>query len=337
MKVSVLVAVYNAGPYLRKCLDSLVNQTHRDIQIICVDDASTDDSWQLLEEYAAKDERIVLLRQSENRGQAEARNRGLQVAEGEYITMLDSDDWFSPDAIESACRMAREEGNACDCVLFDLCYHDDSTGSEWGYAYRTEARHWTGEEAFRLSLDWSIHGLYMVRREIHLRHPYDTGSRLYSDDNTTRLHYLDSRSVARCEGVYFYRQHAASMTHTISPLRFLYLDANYTMKQTLVCLGVADEIISQYEHHRWLNLVGLCVFYWTNRRAFTSGQQREICQKLLHFHSTIEAWRLPASAVRKFGYWPLSSFPRLFLFQTRVYTALRRFFYRLSGKELPEA
>ena len=127
------------------------------------------------------------------------------------------------------------------------------------------------------------------------------------------------------------------MTHTISPLRFLYLDANYTMKQTLVCLGVADEIISQYEQHRWLNLVGLCVFYWTNRRAFTSGQQCEICQKLLHFHSTIEAWRLPASAVRKFGYWPLSSYPRLFLFQTRVYTALRRFFYRLSVKELPEA
>ncbi|MBQ4524579.1 MAG: glycosyltransferase family 2 protein, partial [Bacteroidaceae bacterium] len=76
MKVSVLVAVYNAEKYLPACLDSLVGQTHRDIQIICIDDASTDASWQILEEYAAKDSRIVLLQQAENRGIADTRNRG---------------------------------------------------------------------------------------------------------------------------------------------------------------------------------------------------------------------------------------------------------------------
>lgn len=337
MKVSVLVAVYNAEKYLRKCLDSLVNQTHRDLQIICIDDASTDSSWQVLEEYAGCDARICLLRMPENRGQAAARNRGLEVAEGEYITMLDSDDWFSPDAIEAACRTVQEEGGECDCVLFDLRYHDDSTGSEWGYAYRTDARRWSGDEAFRLSLDWSIHGLYMVRRDIHLSHPYDTACRLYSDDNTTRLHFFHSRRVVRCGGVYFYRQHTASMTHSVSPLRFLYLDANYSMKRTLLSLDVTDELMNPYELHRWQNLVGLCVFYWTNRHLFTPAQQRDIRRKLLFFHSTIEVWRLPASAISKFGYWPLQKVPRLFLLQTRFYTALRRFIYRLLGKVLPEA
>lgn len=337
MKVTVLVAVYNAEVYLRRCLDSLIGQTHRDLQIVCIDDASTDSSWQVLEEYADRDDRIRLLRQPENRGQAAARNLGLDVAEGEYITMLDSDDWFSPDAIEAACRTAMEEGSECDCVLFDLRYHDDATGREWGYAYRTEARRWSGDEAFRLSLDWSIHGLYMVRREIHLRHPYDTACRLYSDDNTTRLHFLHSRRVVRCEGVYFYRQHAASMTHTVSPLRFLYLDANHSMKLTLHSLGVADELRNLYETHRWHNLVGLCVFYWTNRCAFTPAQQRDIRRSLLFFHSTIETDRLFASATRKFGYWPLHNHPRLFLLQTRIYTALRRLIYRLVGRTLPEA
>ena len=114
MKVSVLVAVYNAEKYLHKCLDSLMNQTHRDLQIICIDDASTDVSWKVLEEYAAKDERIVLLQQPENQGQAEARNRGLHMADGDYVTMLDSDDWFLSDAIEKACQVAAK---GVDCVL----------------------------------------------------------------------------------------------------------------------------------------------------------------------------------------------------------------------------
>ena len=125
MKVSVLVAVYNAEKHLSVCLDSLINQTHENIQIICIDDASTDSSWTILQEYAAKDERIVLLRQSVNRGQAEARNRGLQLADGEVVTMLDSDDWFSLDALEKGCRMM-EEDLTLDCVLYDLCYHEIS-------------------------------------------------------------------------------------------------------------------------------------------------------------------------------------------------------------------
>lgn len=333
MKVSVLVAVYNAEKYLHKCLDSLMNQTHRDLQIICIDDASTDASWKVLEEYAAKDERIVLLQQPENQGQAKARNRGLHMADGDYVTMLDSDDWFSSDAIEKACQVVAK---GVDCVLFDVRYHDETTGEEWGYDYRTAASEWAGEEAFRLSLDWSIHGLYMVRRDIHVRYPYDTTCRLYSDDNTTRQHFLHSRQVARCEGVYYYRQHAASMTHAVTPLRFLYLDANYSMKQTLLAEGVADELVDQYELHRWQNVVGLHVFYWANRKFFSLEDQRDICQKLRFYHATIETKRLPASATNKFGYWPLQSFPCLFVIQIRLYSWLRRNLYHLRGKKAPE-
>ena len=335
MKVSVLVAVYNAEKHLSVCLDSLINQTHENIQIICIDDASTDSSWTILQEYAAKDERIVLLRQSVNRGQAEARNRGLQLADGEVVTMLDSDDWFSLDALEKGCRMM-EEDLTLDCVLYDLCYYDDSNGREWRYGYRVAEQEWSGLEAFRLSLDWSIHGLYMVRREIHQAYPYDTTSRLYSDDNTTRLHFMHSRKVARCEGVYYYRQHEASMTHAITPFRFLYLDANYSMKQTMLAQGVSDELLNQYEEHRWLNLVGLYVFYWSKKRYFSASEKEGIRKKLRYFHSTIEVERLPSSSIIKFGYWPLKSFPLLFELQTCLYTNIRKFFYRLQGKNVPE-
>lgn len=336
MKVSVLVAVYNTEHYLPVCLDSLLNQTHRDIQVICIDDASTDNSWMVLQEYAARDSRIVLLRQPVNQGQAKARNKGLEVADGDFVTMLDSDDWLSPDAFEQACRMA-ELHPAADSILLEVMYHDDATGREWPYAYRTPKNSFTGEEAFLLSLDWSIHGLYLIRRSIHMAYPYDDSCRLYSDDNTTRLHFLHSREVWRCGGIYYYRQHANSMTHQITPMRFEYLRANYNMMLTLQKEGVSEEIKTFYEEHRWLNVVGLYVFYWNNRAAFTAEQRKEIKKNMRFFWASVEAGRLPACLTRKFGYIPFKKYPFLFEAEVWAYAGLRRFYYNYVRKSLPDS
>ena len=100
VKVSVIVPVHNTEQYLGKCLDSLVNQTLEEIQIICVNDGSTDRSGEILKEYAQKDERIYVIEQ-ENQGQAAARNAALEIAEGEYCTFVDSDDWMDVNAFEN--------------------------------------------------------------------------------------------------------------------------------------------------------------------------------------------------------------------------------------------
>ena len=92
IKFSVLVAVYNAAPYLRACLDSILHQSVDDLQILCVDDASTDDSAQILSEYAARDERVEVIRLDQNQGQAAARNVALSRAKGEWVLMVDADD-----------------------------------------------------------------------------------------------------------------------------------------------------------------------------------------------------------------------------------------------------
>ena len=99
-KVTVLVAVYNAERFLPQCLDSLLAQTMSDFQVICIDDASTDRSLQVLNTYALRDLRIEVVRLLENRGQAHARNEGLKQAEGDIVCMLDADDWLSADALE---------------------------------------------------------------------------------------------------------------------------------------------------------------------------------------------------------------------------------------------
>jgi glycosyltransferase involved in cell wall biosynthesis len=96
------MACWNAAAYVEKALDSLLAQTHHDFQAVCVDDASADGTLDILRRYAAKDSRIEVVALSENEGQAHARNVGLAQAKGEYVCMLDSDDWLSPDALQQA-------------------------------------------------------------------------------------------------------------------------------------------------------------------------------------------------------------------------------------------
>ena len=100
-KVSVILPVYNVGKYLRQCMDSIVGQTLQEIEVICIDDGSADDSPQILQAYAKKDPRIKVVCQ-QNQGAGAARNRGLSMARGEYLSFLDSDDFFETNMLEKA-------------------------------------------------------------------------------------------------------------------------------------------------------------------------------------------------------------------------------------------
>ena len=92
-KISVIIPVYNVEEYLRECLDSIVNQTLKDIEIICVNDGSPDNSLGILNEYASQDNRFVIINQ-QNQGLSASRNNGLDVAKGDYVAFIDSDDYL---------------------------------------------------------------------------------------------------------------------------------------------------------------------------------------------------------------------------------------------------
>lgn len=100
VKISVIIPIYNSHQYLRKCLDSVCNQTFRDIEIICINDCSTDKSFLLLQEYRENDNRIKLIDLKENKGAAAARNIGIENACGEYLGFVDSDDFIDPNFYE---------------------------------------------------------------------------------------------------------------------------------------------------------------------------------------------------------------------------------------------
>jgi len=128
IKVSIIVPVYNTGKYLRKCIESIINQTLKDIEIICVNDGSTDNSLEILEEYAARDKRISVI-SHENRGNGATRNVGLRQAKGEYIGFVDSDDFIDLTMFEKLYKKAKLYN--CDVVMTGIYLYNTNTGEYW--------------------------------------------------------------------------------------------------------------------------------------------------------------------------------------------------------------
>lgn len=106
--VSIIIPVYNVEKYLERCLDSVINQTYKNIEIICVNDGSIDKSLDILEIFKNKDDRIKIFKQ-ENKGLSETRNRGINLSKGRYIFFVDSDDWIEKDTIEVLLKKMLEE------------------------------------------------------------------------------------------------------------------------------------------------------------------------------------------------------------------------------------
>lgn len=120
--VSVVIPVFNAEEYIDKCLNSVINQSLKEIEIICVDDNSSDNSLDILYKFAAIDERIKIISLNENHGQGFARNIGITQAKGEYLSFVDVDDWIDENTFKSAYDCAKK--NNLDMVIFKLINYD---------------------------------------------------------------------------------------------------------------------------------------------------------------------------------------------------------------------
>ena len=123
-EISIIIPVYNADKYLKKCIQSMLNQSFKDIEIICINDGSTDNSLQILETFAQHDERLIILNQ-QNSGPAKARNNGLSHASGKYIMFCDSDDWYEADMCGKMYSKIQEKDY--DLVMCDCNIHIDDT------------------------------------------------------------------------------------------------------------------------------------------------------------------------------------------------------------------
>lgn len=217
--VTIIVPVYNAEKYLDRCLESLVNQTVADIEIILVDDGSIDDSLSICKKWATKDNRITIIEQ-DNRGVSIARNKGIEKSKSEFILLLDSDDWFYLNTVEILLREQRKFNS--DCVIFGF---NQTSGNIWApktnkvykslVELKSDFTFWLNTEL----LSSSVNKLYK-RELIKKQYPVDMA---FGEDLLFSLDYLE-----QCECISFIKdplyQHevfnTTSLTHTFNINRF---------------------------------------------------------------------------------------------------------------------
>lgn len=214
-KVSVIIPVYNVEKYLRECLDSVVNQTLREIEIICVNDGSWDNSLQIIEEYAEKDNRITVISQ-QNAGPSIARNAALSIAAGKYVYMLDSDDLIESNTLESLYEHAEQE--SLDILFFDakalyMSGRLRHTHGNYNSYYRRKDYYHTdlGSQVFRELVTEKEYRaspvLQFVRREHLEQHRIRFLAGIIHEDNLfTFLNIMQAERVALINEPYYIRR-----------------------------------------------------------------------------------------------------------------------------------
>ena len=172
VKVSVILPIYNVAPYLEEAFDSILTQSLKEIEIIAVDDGSTDNSWEIIKKYQQQDGRIMAFQQ-ENQGQSVARNLALQHATGEYIYMMDSDDVLSSSDVLLMCYEYAEK-NRADFIFFDRDWlvedHTDFSVSLHSTKYVEENKVYDGESLLNLMLDTTSYNCVVWLLLINRKH-----------------------------------------------------------------------------------------------------------------------------------------------------------------------
>lgn len=215
--ISVIVPVYNVAQYLDQCLESLVRQTYANLEIILVDDGSTDSSGGTCDEWAERDSRIRVIHQS-NAGLAAARNTGLDAAAGAYIGFVDSDDYVLPDMFGTLMRNMKDANADLSIVSYA---REDSDGITYCNALPGKKMVMTSEDAFKYV---NIHGYFYVvawdklaKSELFegLRYPLDAK---YAEDSPVTYQLLDraDRIVYESAPLYRYRMNEGSQSHGIT-------------------------------------------------------------------------------------------------------------------------
>lgn len=218
VKFSIVIPVYNVAPYLRDCLDSVLAQTYDNWESICVDDGSTDDSGEILDEYAEKDARFKVFHQS-NAGVAAARNKGIQESIGDYLTFVDPDDVIRAQMLEWMASDLRE-GHSVDIFAIDNIQYRDGDTIAW--------REWCGEkEEVDVSkfIPAKVAGMcvcgVLYKKKIIPKHgfrPFSRGEDLLFVDECC---CSSQRVVISGRAVYAYRQRQGSAMHSPMTMRKL--------------------------------------------------------------------------------------------------------------------
>ena len=248
--VSVIIPVYNSGKYLRQCLDSVAGQTLRDIEIICVDDGSEDDSFSILEEYRRRDGRFILIRQ-ENGGAGKARNTGIAAAKGKTFSFLDSDDFFELDMLQTAYEELTSKKTSFVVYRSDSYFTERNAFSETPWTVRTKDiapyRPATFRNAtcnvFKMFVGWAWDKLYDA---VFIR----KNGLLFQEQRTTNdmrfvfeaLLLAEDFSIIEKVLAHHRREESSSLSNTREKSWFCFHDALISLRDDIKKFGLYNEV-----------------------------------------------------------------------------------------------
>lgn len=280
IKVTAVVPVYNCEKYLRQCLDSLVNQTLGDIEIILINDGSTDSSGEIIAEYANRDPRITMY-DTDNGGAGAARNLGLKKAHGEYIIFLDSDDYFSHEMLSSAYRQACRDN--ADVTVFRSVQYDNESGNTapCTYSLRTDRlpkqRPFSVNDmqssVFRNIMGWAWDKLY--KRSFILNNElWFQEQRTTNDMYFTYMSLYKAARITVCDSYLYYQRRnvSGSLSATRDKSWKCFYNALCEMRREMTEMGIYEK----YRAHFADYALHSCLWNLNTLKS----RQRELFEKL---------------------------------------------------------
>lgn len=280
-KISVIIPIYKVETYLKECLDSVINQTWRNLEIILVDDASPDRCGAVCDSYAEADQRIRVIHKEKNCGQAAARNTGMELATGEYLFFVDSDDWLAEDALEKLYQGLKQFRADCSVGTCAVVLERGDGQRSIQYEKPSEERCETSQDAMKnVLLTGSAAWNRLYKREIleGLRFPggrinEDEPFTLWAYDRMERIAFLDCKT-------YFYRKRANSITTSAFSIKMA--DCVYNSRDNLEFVTEkAPELIPAAEYKYCKSLLWC---YVNLRKLRKDDQAKALCRQ---FHREI--------------------------------------------------
>lgn len=298
--ISVVIPVYNGEKYLAKTLDSLLSQSFQDFEVICIDDCSTDDSEQILRDYARRDSRIQVRKSSKNLGAAsKVLNSTLQYLNGRFFVYSSQDDLFSEDWLAKLHQRALETG--ADAVIPEvvLFHENDPSKNRAMFGLNGNCQiHLTGREAMEQTLDWNIPGNALWNIDIIRNSGFEEFA-VNSDEYSVRKFFLNCNKVVFSGGTFFYRQdNDQAITKKKSPnsfdwpytqLRLAQLLQEYSFPAVLIQREISNAISAMNALRKWVE---------SNKQTLSGEELDLISSKIERFERRLE-FKYPFSGLSK--------------------------------------
>lgn len=298
--ISVIIPVYNTAEYLPRCLDSILNNTYRELEVICVNDGSRDNSLEVLNSYAAKDPRVKVIDQ-ENAGVSAARNRGLDKATGEYIAFVDSDDWVHRQYFEALLKTMHDHN--ADISICDTPEVFEMTADSQIDIRNLQSQLLMDVPYFHKSLGvWGR----IYRRRVIGTHRFHSDIRL-SEDTLFNLHIFEQRHYALRQAycdcpLYYYFMREGSAIHSLPPCELAPLARWY--------LDHIDENTPDMVRNYFLIEAMKNLFTWRYSVMFSHESEDHVqIGQLISFGKSCLIKNRSISLHKRLLYWIMAQFP----------------------------